>query len=297
MASYISQIDASLNAADEKKLQSEGFEKIDVDVNKGTAGSPVYIWFKRGSTPITRVQFSFADEMAAELKKFGFTKVDKNLNTGAGGDVIYLWYFKGSGEFDTPIVEIDVTLDPESEAQKFESGWEKLGCDLNRRAKGNWIYACVQREKQTYICNLNITENFESDQELFKEGYIRIDEDCTKGTGDSYVFIWYRQTIIPQRAIKDLQISNDDKKNLDLQRKNYQSVKVNKKAGGNPLCLWYKNDGLKVYLSVFSILLNTAAVEAYKKAGIIVVEDFNLNEGTKGCVIYLYYGGAEGKKR
>ncbi|XP_028461660.1 uncharacterized protein LOC114573588 [Perca flavescens] len=197
---YISELNVSLNVSEEQFLQSQGFKKISVDLNKGAGGNDIFLWYKKGSVPITRVQFTFNDNMSVGLSNAGYTKVHKDLNANAGGDYIYLWYFRGSGEFHTPIVDIDVTIDPGSEALKFSTGWEKSACDLNRKAGGNWIHTWVKREKQTYICDVSATASYGSDTDFYKAGYIRVDEDTNREAGGPDVFIWYRQTTDPRRC-------------------------------------------------------------------------------------------------
>ncbi len=108
MATYISHLDVSLDEAQEKMLQSQGFKRIYPDLNKGAGGNSIHIWIKKesGSAPITRIQFTFNDQMAVGLMNAEYTKIDKNLTAGVAGDFIYLRYFRGSREFHTPIVEI-----------------------------------------------------------------------------------------------------------------------------------------------------------------------------------------------
>lgn len=99
-----------------KNLQSRGFQKVNVDLNKGVGGNFIYIWYRKqsGQAPISKIQLTFNNEMARGLDRAGYTKIDKDLSVGAGGDYIYLWYYRGSGEFNTPIVDIYVTSVAES---------------------------------------------------------------------------------------------------------------------------------------------------------------------------------------
>ena len=206
---YITHLDVSLNETEEEYLQSQDYKIIYGDLNKGAGGKYIYIWYKKvdGAPPITRLQVTFNDNMAVGLINAGYTKINKDLNAGAGGDNIYLWYFSGCDkDYDTPIVDMDVTIDAVPDSQKFGSGWERLACDLNRKVGGSWLYAWVKREKQTYICDVTATDSYGSDADLLQAGYIRVDEDTTRGAGGAFVFIWYRQTTDPKRALKALQI-------------------------------------------------------------------------------------------
>ncbi|XP_042246761.1 uncharacterized protein LOC121882516 isoform X2 [Thunnus maccoyii] len=286
---YITNLDVSLNKTEEQNLQIKGYMKIDVDLNKGAGGKKIYIWYKkeRAVPPITRLQVTFNSDMAVGLINAGYTPINKNLSAGAGGDYIYLWYFRGQTKYDTPIVDIEVTTDAEDEGQKFRSGWERLACDLNRCVCGNWIYAWVKREKQTYICEVTATDSYGSDADLCQDGYIRLDKDTNRGAGGAFVFIWYRQTTDPKRALKALQISINDHQRQEAQQQNYKpvSVDLNKGNNGDPVYLWwFKQDGFKP-IEAITILVNPAAVEVYERAGANVIKR-NLSGGKTEYLCY-----------
>ena len=100
-------------------------------------------------------------------------------------------------------MEIDVTTDAKKESSKIRLDWEKLACNLNRGASGQWIHLWVKREKQTYICDVSATDSYGSDANQCKEGFIHVDEDTNRGTGAGQIFIWYRQTTESKDALTD----------------------------------------------------------------------------------------------
>ncbi|KAI9529448.1 hypothetical protein NQZ68_011157 [Dissostichus eleginoides] len=273
MTTYVSELDVSLNAAEERDLKKRGFNIIDGNLNEGAGGYDIRLWSKRGPLAITKVQVSFNDEMAVGLTKAGYTKIEKDLNAGASGSYLYIWFLKGSGEFDTPIVDISVSTDATNEAEKFASGWQRVACDLNRKAEGNWIHVWLKREEQTYICDVDATDSYGSDIGLFQKGYIHVDEDTNRGAGGAYVFIWYRQTTDPEKALRNT---------------NYQPVVVDldKGTGGNQVFLWYKKRSNPI--KAIALLLNEVASEDYPEAGIKLIEG-NLNMGNKGSVEHLCF--------
>ncbi|KAG8011110.1 hypothetical protein GBF38_005771 [Nibea albiflora] len=209
--------------------------------------------------------------MAVGLINAGYTKINKDLNAGAGGDQIYLWYFKGSTEYDTPIVEIDVTTNAQDEDSKFNNGWERLSCDLNRNAGGNRIYIWMKREKQTYICDVIATDSFGSDADYFQQGYIRLDEGINRGAGGVYVFIWYRQTTNQRNALTDLKVSNSDQEYQSLQQQNYKLVNVdlNQGTGGNQVYMWYKKEGIHPIKAFAPLVIAAGASQRSLSIGII----------------------------
>ncbi|KAJ4938869.1 hypothetical protein JOQ06_028335 [Pogonophryne albipinna] len=287
MSTYISELQVSLNAAEELNLKKRGFNIIDGNLNEGTGGNYIRLWYKHGSVPITKVQVSFNNNMADGLNNAGYTPIKKDLNAGAWGDYLYLWYSQGSGEFDTPIVDISVTTDAANEAEKFAFGWERVACDLNRDANGNLIHLWLKREKKTYICDVTATDSYGSDMDLFEKGYIRVDEDTNRGAGGAYVFIWFRQTTDPEKALKEIQVSINADQHLEFQQQKYKQVSVdlNQGTGGNQVFLWYKKRSNP--LKAIGLLLNKDVVKDDQEAGISVIPK-NLNEGNNGCVENLY---------
>ncbi|XP_054459630.1 uncharacterized protein LOC129095274 [Anoplopoma fimbria] len=288
MTTNISELAVSLNSGDENTLLSQGFTKVKVNLNDGTEGNIIYLWYKCGQDPITRVQLTFNYEMGVGLASANYTKISKNLNTGTEGDPIYLWYFKGKTANDVPIQQIDVTTDAENEAVKFTQDWERLACDLNRGAGGKMIYAWVKREKQTYICEVTATAAYDSVEVCAKDGFIRVDEDTNKGAGGSPVFIWYRLTNDIQNALNFLQVSTNDTQMHDLQLQKYKQVKVdlNEGTGKNHVYLWSKKQGSINPIKAISLLLDKAQIQAYETAGVNVIKR-NLNQGTAGHTEYL----------
>uniref|UniRef100_A0A096MF36 Si:dkey-30j10.5 n=1 Tax=Poecilia formosa TaxID=48698 RepID=A0A096MF36_POEFO len=238
MPQHITDIDISVNHAEEKQLRKLGFTQIHVDLNSDTGGNPVYLWYKTSDCPaITRIQFSFTDEMREGLVTEGYHKVDKNLNNGNSGSAIYLWFFKGCTDYDVPVVELDVSTDAQSDAMKVQPLWERSACDLNRRAGGKWIYLWMKRERQTYISDITATANTSLDSSLFRQGYTRMDEDTNRDAGGAFIFLWYRRTTDSQKAVRDLQVSTDGESEESFQNQNYQQVELDLNQGtkGSPV--------------------------------------------------------------
>ncbi|MEQ2166284.1 hypothetical protein GOODEAATRI_026374 [Goodea atripinnis] len=258
----------------------------------GSKGNTIYLWYKTSEcSAITRIQFSFTDKMKEGLVAEGYHKVDKNLNPGNHGSPIYLWFYKGSSQYDVPIVDLRLSSDAAEDARYVQPLWERLPCDLNRRAAGKWIYLWVKRETQTYICDIDATSDSALDANLFNQGYIRMDEDTNRGACGAYVFLWYRQTTDSQNAIKDLQVSITKEDKESYMNQNYDQVQTNLNEGtkGTPVYVWYKkNDCSRDPIKIVTLILDPDAVQPYEKAGVDVIQN-NLNEGNSGFREYLCY--------
>ena len=109
-----------------------------------------------------------------------------------------------------------------------------------------------------------------------------------RGAGGAYGFIWYRQTTNPERALTHLQISTTDAEYQEFQQQNYQSVSVdlNEGTGGHQVYLWHKKEPCKNPIKAITLLLHRAAVAAYEKAGVTVIQG-DLNTGNSGILEYL----------
>lgn len=119
---YITHLDVSTNHGEEQTLETAGFIKINVDLNTGAVGHHIYLWYKKDGTAaaITRIQVSFNRKMEEGLTTAGYTKIDKNLNEGTAGGELHMWYSKATSDYDTPIVDVSVTVDAEGEAEKLK---------------------------------------------------------------------------------------------------------------------------------------------------------------------------------
>ena len=228
----------------------------------------VYIWVSQSEA-----------ELRPQIQQAASKEIDKDLSVGAGGDYIYLWYYRGSGEFNTPIVDIYVTTVAESEVCMLRNGWERLTCDLN------WIHVWVKRERQTYVCDVAATDSSSSDEQMLRAGYIRMDEDTNRGADGDYVFIWYRQTTDPQRALADLQVSTNGSERQVLAQRNYQKVNVDLNEGTD---LWYKTGESDNPIKATILLLNPEAVREYENAEVNVIKR-NLNTANNGWIEYLCF--------
>ncbi|KAM9391973.1 uncharacterized protein KZ484_003491 [Pholidichthys leucotaenia] len=291
MSQYITDLQVSLDKTQEDDLRAQGFTPLKGDLNKGTTGNPVYLWYKKSSDqPITRIQFSFIEGMDTSLKQEKYTKIEKNLNEGTTGDTIYLWFFKGSLQYDVPIVDLSVTTEAKDEVEMLRFGWERLACDLNRNAKGDWIHLWVMREKPAYICDITAIADYQGEDTYFNSGYIRVDEDTDRDAKGSRVFIMYRQDTNPKEAITKLQIStsNEEKDRFRVQGYKEVIMDLNHGTEGKEVLLWYKKEGDGKPIKAVTPLLNPDAVKAYKDGGITVI-DKNLNEGNVGMKEYLAY--------
>ncbi|XP_026852657.2 uncharacterized protein si:dkey-30j10.5 [Electrophorus electricus] len=91
--SGVSQLDVSLNESDEARLRKEQFIKVNKNLNDGTIGAPVYLWYKKGESRV--IQFFVllvGDEALKYYQQSGFHVVAKNLNNGNDGTPVYIAY-------------------------------------------------------------------------------------------------------------------------------------------------------------------------------------------------------------
>ena len=273
MAKYVTELAVSLNVTEESQLRAENFKVVPGNLNQGAGGNTVRLWYKKGSTnPITRIQFSFTENMAKGLSDAGYRKINKDLDAGTGRVYIYLWYFCGTSRFDVPIHDLHISHDSQDGAQRFKHGWEKMSCNLNKFAGGENIFLFVKRTQEVYICDITATSGWESHSMLFNDGYTRMDQNTNEYDSDDQVFIWYRQSTEKDEAIQNLELSDSDMEYNNLQAQGYTVVNMNltKRDGGNPVFLWYIKSAFDPISSLTYV--TSSAKNAYKAIGAEVRE-------------------------
>ncbi|XP_049326465.1 uncharacterized protein LOC111191005 [Astyanax mexicanus] len=285
-------IEISTGPQDEEKFRKEHYTKVQGDLNSGTSGKPMFIWYKKESlSSINRIQFSFRPEMEAGLTAAGFKKVNRNLNARTKGDQIFLWYMSGTTEFDVSIVDLRVTISVTDEPVLFKSGWERLGCNLNLGVAGDPVYLWVKRNKQTYISDIRGSESFTLDTDNFNTGFFRVDQNTNGGAKSTPVFLWYQRTTDADASgmtALGVSLCADDEDHL--KKKHFVKVDTNLHGGhtpcGNGVYLWYK-PGETSKIQYFTVLVGEEARRVYKEHGCNVVE-----KNLSGCgftPLYIAY--------
>ncbi|KAK9963816.1 hypothetical protein ABG768_006978 [Culter alburnus] len=288
----ITTLNVSTCKEEEEILAAQGYQFINVNLNEGARGNQIFLWYKKesGKSPVTRIEFSFNEQMKSGLADAGYEQVKKDLNAGVSdADNIFLWYFYGSTEYDMPIVDLKVTKGAKEEPVLLKDGWERLGCDLNRNAGGNYIYLWMKREKTSYIQEITATVDFTNDKQMFDEGFTRVCEDTNRNAGGNYVFLWYRRTTDKKQALTALDVSTSHQEEEKLQKEGYKVINVdlNKGTGGNVVYLWHKKEGDQS-IQAMALLINRDAWIEYQKAGCNFING-NLNEGNGGWEMHIAY--------
>lgn len=254
--SYITDLAVSKSLKDENDFRKAGFTVHPGNLNAGSTGYPIHLWYKRGTGPaITRIQFSFTNKMRNGLIDAKYQELQINAE-------ISLWYLRGTTKiYEVNIVDLYVTTQGDDEPDMFRLGWERLACNMIRKAGGKLIHLWVKREKPTYICDITANADCEADAELFNEGYIRMDENTNRPTKDDLVFIWYRQTTDTKAAIQGLKVSLTEVPG-------YEKVDQNllHETPASPTFLWYKKGPSSGPINAISVLLDKATVQAYQKS-------------------------------
>lgn len=222
----------------------------------------------------------------------GTRRSTKNLNDRADGNTIFLWYHKGSSEYDVPILALHITSQADDEAEMFGLNWERLSCNLNRRAGGTSVHLWVRRKPAAYICDITATADFNGDEDLLKQGYVRVEGNTNKDAGGSYVFIWYRQTADSQKAISKMEVSTNDEEYKKYESEGFTPVNqdLNQGTRGSPVYLWYKKENVWIRsIRTMSVIDNLDVAKSYEREEVRVIAK-NLNAGNDdSTTMYLYY--------
>ncbi|XP_029961125.1 uncharacterized protein LOC115398480 isoform X2 [Salarias fasciatus] len=286
----ITQLNISLNKAEEEALRARGFKMVEGNLTQGTQGNEVHLWHKDGhGNNITRIQFSYAAEMEKGFLDAGYMKIDKNIDAGTYGPEIYLWYIHGHTAADVAIKDLHLSMDANDEAQMLQAGFERLTCDLNYHTGGNRVFLWLEREKPVYIKDIKGTTDWSSDVTLLKEGYTRSDSYINKYVVQERVYIWYLNTTDQQDAIKDLQLSHNPQEYTNLQNQGYSAINMDLSQGTTrkPVFLWFKKDGFAPIRSMG--VITDRAVKEYEKVGSVTRKMFSLEDFRSLASLVTFY--------
>ncbi|KAK1892353.1 THAP domain containing protein 4 [Dissostichus eleginoides] len=181
MSTYISELGVSLDEDEEQQLQSGGFKKINVDLNKKSGGKDIYLWYKHGSVPITKVQISFKDKMAVGLINAGYTKINKDLNAAAGD----------TDHFKAGYIRVDEDTNRVSGISA--KNYQPVNVNLNEGAKGVQEYLWYKKEgSKNPIKAITLLLNKDVITDYMRAGVQVIKKDLNTGNKCSYELLCFQ---------------------------------------------------------------------------------------------------------
>ncbi|KAL7388067.1 hypothetical protein ABVT39_006573 [Epinephelus coioides] len=90
----VNDLEVSTDVDQYGSLQKREYLPVSVNLNEGTSGDRVTLWFKKGSNnPIQAITLLLNQALIENYRKAGLTVIEKNLNKGNGGWLEYLCYY------------------------------------------------------------------------------------------------------------------------------------------------------------------------------------------------------------
>ena len=116
-----------------------GFQKIDVDLNRGASGNYIWLCVEKGlGAPVTGLWVTAPGHEPVPAGK-GYSQIPVDLNRGAGGATIYLYYTKDPNCSVVSAITVAV-----GQYTPCPTGFQKIDVDLNQDAGGNYIWLCQE---------------------------------------------------------------------------------------------------------------------------------------------------------
>jgi hypothetical protein len=151
-------LDAGSDQAAQHKLpagytpvyQAPGSDRTDwLDCNHNAGGDFIYIAYKTGPDKANAITDIYT-ATGKSTSFSGFTKIDQDLNRGAGGDFIYLFYRKATAAdlANSKTSYLREIRGFYGKSNSLPSGWSWPGqyVDLNKGAKGSFVYVVVRKD-------------------------------------------------------------------------------------------------------------------------------------------------------
>ena len=295
-------------------LKNEGFTVIDQDLNEDAGGHYIYLGYKttdnyaeavkdlkivtgKGNNMSSMTLGSRQYKLCPYTGDDVFTEDETgDLNCKAGGTWMWLYYTTDASS-DGKAIE-RVFFDSKSgnrNSANIQNVTDSSGkvWDLNEDAGGDdiFMYQIMDPETPQYISEIMTaaaSKEADAKKKLTNKGFTVIDQDTNKSGGGDYVYVGYKTTTDPTKAITGLYIRKESKAvslgNVTNGGVTYSPVtgcvNLNNNSGGKYLYLYYAKDYSETAPLLKSMWFNA------KKDGSLQKQDFNQDAG--GDDIYLH---------
>jgi len=244
---------------------------------------------------ITDIKVSLNEAEEEQLLREGFTPNPVNLNKRAGGDKVHIWYKRGSG---AAITKIQVSFNDDMIGSLMTNRYMKVDGDLNAGTGGDSIYLWYAGGCSEYdipIVDLFVSTEPQGESQLFQFGWERLSCNLNRRSSGSRIYLWVRKE--KPAYICDITATADFKEDFILIQQGYIRVdeSTNRAAGGKKVFIWYRQhpDSQKA-LTDLQISTNPSEMEKWQRKHYEQV-DQDLNDGTTGPPVYLFYSKNQSK--
>ncbi|KAK7899298.1 hypothetical protein WMY93_020151 [Mugilogobius chulae] len=201
----ITRVQVTYNRQMESSMKE--FTMIDKNINTGTSGGPLYMWFSKAvgefDIPIMDVAVTTEtqDEVSHLTARGMWENVDCNLNLGAGGNYVYAWMKRENPFY---ICDVTATTTYDNHQELFSKGFTRVDISTNLGALGQDVFIWYRKTSDSGkgLSALNISTNPEQYEELKRQGYHVVDVNLNENTGPS-VYLWYN-SVPGQRKVQGL---------------------------------------------------------------------------------------------
>jgi len=241
-----------------------GYRKLLPNTNRGN-DSPYYPFVcvldgVEEGVSVTDVTVIYDADPASLFCPVGYEKLDGDLNIGAGGDYIYICQKKESGV--PPVADLVVKAYSDgSYIEDPDAGFTRINVDLNRNAKGFWVFLDKKLTDWPTYCNAMID--------------IGIGEDnCVRKAMDnigSYDYFMRGYCQLPEYSNSDVCACINSA--------------VNKMTSYNPLCLdencikhGYITKSMEISRGEGCEIVDCSTYLDIKAAGTVVMDDVGISQ-------------------
>eukprot|EP00064_Thunnus_orientalis_P020604 superscaffoldBa00005753_g20745 len=194
------------------------------------------------------------------------------------------------------ITHLDVSLNVTEEEYLQSQDYKIIYGDLNKGALGKYIYIWFKKEDGAPpITRIQVTFNDDMAVGLTAAGYTKIDKDLNAGAAGDHIYLWYfRGGTEYDIPIVDIYVTKDAKDEGRKLKSGWERLACDLNRGntGNWIYAWTTDS--RRALSDLKISTNDSEHWELQEQNYNKV-DVNLNEGTIGDEVYLWYKQEESK--
>ncbi|XP_051810978.1 uncharacterized protein LOC127535962 [Acanthochromis polyacanthus] len=186
------------------------------------------------------------------------------------------------------ITDLEVSLNENDESHLRAQGFSKIDVDLNKGAKGNYIYLWYKTGSCGAITRIQFSFNEAMSEGLNRAGYQKINKDLNAGAGGDYIYLWFFKGSSEYHVpIVNLDVSITDEAQKFKFNWERLACDLNRGAGGCWIYLWVKREN-PTYICDLTATSNFQGDDDYLKQGYIRVDE-DTNRGAGGAYVFIWY--------
>lgn len=198
MDSPVTRVQITYTKGMEAEMEEAGYVKINKNLNAGTDGVPLYMWYSKATgpndVPVVAVDVTASPfEEANKMMSGGIWEaVNCDLNLGVSKTFVYAWLQR---EKPIYIDKVTATDNYELHGLLMSAGYTRVDVGTNLGPDGDPVFIWYRKttDEKKSLSYLNVSMDGQQWKALEEDGYNVVNVNLNKGTWGHPIHLWYKK--------------------------------------------------------------------------------------------------------